>query len=1273
MKKAGTLFLVSLLVSGIFLFIPGRAYSIYFGKDAAKQAEQEFAPGRLIVKLKPGADEKVVVGDVGGIVTTGLAEFDQLNVRFSVGKQGKLFNDFRETALKSEKLSSVYVLEVPEGTDLLQMRAEYENLPQVEYAELDYRMELFQEPDDPLFPHQWYLNNLGAEQNGGQGYYGIDRAAGHQLVMKFGTEDADIDALEAFQREDEVIIPLVGMIDTGVDLDHEDLAGNIWTNPGEDLNGNGLIDPSDTNGIDDDHNGFADDFHGWDFSGDSALIIPVGDNDPTDYYGHGTHCAGIVAAIRDNTVGVSGINSPCKIMAIKFFPNSFVYAAAKSIIYAADMGCDVINMSWGTPYPSELIEDALDYAIDRGVLPIAASGNDGQEQYNYPASFDSVFTVGASNSDDQVTDFSTFGEHIEVVAPGRDILSLRADFTHMYGFGGHIIDEHYYLADGTSMAAPCAVGVAASIMAASPGISNQRVMEIIQESADDIIYPYGGDTLYSPGKDIYSGYGRVNLNSALQLLAGRLARIVYPYENAILTGDVAVFGTASGYNFENYVLEYGEGYSPVEWTEITNSDIPVSNDTLGLWSTGSLAGRYTLRLTVGEQNQAEVHVILSNDVYVQITSPSENDTVEGYTQVYGYTVVPDFSHYTLECGAGHSPSSWDTIATSTRMSADDLLGNWVVSFSEGADYTLRLTAETNTGPSYSDSVKVFVVSIASDVWVQQLSSYGSLSPAVGDIDGDGFDEVVLGVGGLPGWGLTGGVEVFSHEGEPEADWPKDTDKNMMSSPALGDLDDDGMDDIVICSEQEGVHTYLSGSPDWVRSASTVGNELWSLATPVIADLENDGSPEVLMANKSARVYAWRNDGESVIPGNNGVFAQTVTCGSEGFPNVAVADLDKDGENEVIAGVAFHYGVGGVYVWDIDGNSLLAPGDYPETFTEVFGIAIANMDENEDLEIIVFGMNRSCGTLCAFKKDGTQPANYPILLEDLEPGWWFGNHPAVGDLEGDGILEIVVSPWTLIEARIYAWHQDGTPLGSVGSGLLASVKSPNSERKKELLMSLGSNIAEVVARIRSMSKEELDALFSSFDEDPVFASVAETFGSTVLADVNGDNKVDIMVRAGYYYGIGHEEVYAWDFEGNIIPGFPLYASAEPGSQLYMPFSPVMSDMDKDGKLNMLLLTGYPDFRLLSWEFDTDYSTLYSNWFRCWPKYMHDKWNSGVFEKKCFTGYSVAFVVYLIDYIFRAGLPPVPFEFGDVNCDANVDIVDVVYLINYLFKGGPPPCH
>ena len=408
-----------------FFFIPQEALCLYVGKD--KQVTSEYSPARLIVKLKPEAEKSLVLGKVSGKMTTGITELDQLNAKFSVREQSKLFAEF-ETALKVDKLSRIYVLEVAVGIDLKQMKREYEANPMVEYAQLDYKLELFEEPNDSLFPHQWYLNNTG------QGYYGIDRNNGDALVTKFGTFDADIDALEAWERNDQTVVPLVGIIDTGVDLDHEDLAANIWVNPGEDLNANGTIDPSDINSIDDDHNGFVDDFYGWDFSGNSGTEI-VEDNDPTDYYGHGTHCAGIVAAVRNNGLGVSGINTPCKIMAIKFFPNAFMSLGAKSIVYAADMGCDVINMSWGSPYPSGLVEDAIDYAIQRGTLPVVAAGNSGGEDNFYPASFPQVFTVGASNSHDEVTYFSTYGDQIDVVAPGEDILSLRADCTDMYGEG----------------------------------------------------------------------------------------------------------------------------------------------------------------------------------------------------------------------------------------------------------------------------------------------------------------------------------------------------------------------------------------------------------------------------------------------------------------------------------------------------------------------------------------------------------------------------------------------------------------------------------------------------------------------------------------------------------------------------------------------------------------------------------------------------------------------------------------------------------------------
>jgi hypothetical protein len=624
-------------------------------------------------------------------------------------------------------------------------------------------------------------------------------------------------------------------------------------------------------------------------------------------------------------------------------------------------------------------------------------------------------------------------------------------------------------------------------------------------------------------------------------------------------------------------------------------------------------------LTVGDKNQEITHVTANNGTYVKITSPVQSDTISGYAEIRGGTVVSNFSSYTLEYGYGESPSSWDTIITSTRMVADNVLGKWVLSFIPEGIYTMRLSVKDTNGQVYIDGLEVMVKSIATGGWFRNLSSWGSLSPAVGDINGDGYDEVVVGVGSPPGYAKTGGLEVFTHQGEREPGWPKDTDKGMMSSPALGDLDGDGIDDIVICSYY-GVHAYLSNLANWFRSAITEGNNLWSLATPVIADLEKDGYFEVLMINNSGTVYAWRNNGEPVIPGRNGVFAYASWSNIyEGFPCLAVADLDRDGRNEVIAGSANaisgefgNYTVeGGIYIWDINGDQLLSPKNYPYKFGWIYGLAIANVDTNEDLEVITFGQNEHHPVLCAFKKDGTQTSGFPIVLEDLVSGWWWGNHPAVGDLDRDGVLEIVVSMWTLGDARIYAWHQDGTPLSP--SATLISFKSPDGERKRMVLSRFGNSIGEATAKIRGMSKPGMDGHASTF-KDTIFTSVVETFGSPILADVNGDGNVDIIARAGCYISSGYERIYAWDYEGNLIPGFPLYSSAIQASTNYFPYAPVISDIDRDGKLNMILASDWPDFNLICWEFDTDYNPLTMHW----PKYMHDKWNSGIFQLKDYTG-------------------------------------------------------
>jgi hypothetical protein len=1214
MRHHGLIFKIGIFTSILFL-TPTKAFSLHLKNEVIKTVRMDFAPNRLIVKLKTDLDKDVIIGKIQEKITTGLVEIDKLNSKFKVEKQEKLFKGFEKTALKSDKLSSIYVLEVPAGTDLKQMKAEYESSPEVEYAEVDCVMNLFEEPKDPLFPHQWYLNNLGIAQNDSQGYYGIDRTAGHVQVRKFGKEDADIDALEAFGYNQYESIPLIGIIDTGVDTEHEDLRDNLWVNPGEDLNGNGVMDPDEINGIDDDHDGFVDDFYGWDFSGDSTNIQPVGDNDPTDLYGHGTHIAGIIAGVRNNGTGISGINTPCRIVAVKIFPNSYSSICSRGIIYAADMGCDLINMSWGTSFPSKTLEEALNYAVEKGVLPIAAAGNTGREEYFYPASYPQVYAVGATNSKDEVTSFSAYGKHIQVVAPGEDILSLRADTSDMYAEDGfpntHIVNEKYYLADGTSMAAPMVTGVAAYILSSSPGITKERVKEIIDISADDILYPYGGDTLYSPGKDIYSGFGRVNLYAALEFLSCNLAKIDYPCENALISGDVAIIGTAAGDSFQNYILEYGEGYYPQVWQQLTSSDIPVNKDTLAVWNTSGLSGLYTLRLKVGDENQVTIHLVINMDTYVMISSPLQNDTIRGYAEIYGYTLVPGFSHYELEYGCGEFPSTWIAVISSSRMVADGLLGKWVTGFLSAGTYMLRLSVKDGDGQVYTSETKVTVETITSGGWFRNLSSCGSLSPVMGDVDGDKRNEIVIGVGGPLDWGKTGGIWVFNDLGELEPGWPRDTSEDMMSSPALGDLDGDGIDDIVICSNK-GIHAYLSKSSSWFKNATTGGNDFWSLSTPLIADLENDGSPEVLTINNSGTIYAWRGNGTSVIPDSNGVFAHTTESDEwMGFPCLAVADLDQDGEKEVIAGSARGYGdfghysgIGGIYIFDVNGNLLLSPQDYPEKLSLIYGIAIANIDPSEDLEVITFGQNEDHLTLCALKKNGAQAVGYPVILEDPIAGWWYGNHPAVGDLNGDGKLEIVASIWTIGEARIYAWRSDGSPLNL--SGPLVAYKSSTGEKRRQDLSYLGRNIGEISAQITKMSREEIGNLVSGFT-DTVFASEAETFGSPILADVNGDAKADIVVRAGYYLSSGHERVYAWDYGGNLIPGWPLYTSSEASILNYLPYSPLVHDLDEDGKVDLILATDWPDYKLICWKFDASYFPLPS----LWSKYMHDKWNSGDF--------------------------------------------------------------
>ncbi len=361
--------------------------------------------------------------------------------------------------------------------------------PDVEFATYNYQIYALDTPNDPEFSRQWNLHNTG--QTGG-------------LV------DADIDGPEAWDIDSGGSNVTIAIIDTGVYLSHEDLQANIW------LNG----DEIPANGLDDDLNGYVDDYQGYDFYNNDA--------NPDDDNGHGSHVAGIAAARGNNSRGIAGVSWAARIMPLKILSatgGGNFYDLQEAIYYAADNGADAINMSTGGYCNSSwdsVIQPALNYAVARNVLLVAAAGNTGSNYILCPAAMPGVMAVGSSTARDQRALTSNFGLLLDVVAPGELIYST---------YPAHISyrPQCYTLAyceiSGTSMASPHVAGLAALIWSFAPTLLFDDVRSLIQVTADDLI-PRSGDycaALYpgyigGNGWDPCFGYGRINAYRSLAAL-----------------------------------------------------------------------------------------------------------------------------------------------------------------------------------------------------------------------------------------------------------------------------------------------------------------------------------------------------------------------------------------------------------------------------------------------------------------------------------------------------------------------------------------------------------------------------------------------------------------------------------------------------------------------------------------------------------------------------------------------------------------------------------
>ncbi len=487
---------------------------------AQKNNDVMVDPGKIVVKYKK-------IDNFGSVNKSAKI---QLSGKYSLMQEKQIFEKAQNLELKSRlNLENVFVYQVSQAVNVIQLAEQISKEPDVEYAEPVYITKATAEPNDPLYSSQQHLPQIDAPQ-------AWDDQYGSSSVV-------------------------IGVIDSGVDWDHEDLAGIIWSNE----------DEIPGNDIDDDNNGYVDDIRGWDFvdnrEGSGATdAVPqedgdVPDNDPMDFGGHGSHVAGISAAETNNSTGIASVSSGALVMPIRigwqandgngYGSSDFM---AQGFIYAADNGADITNLSYGNS--GQVLIDAAFYAFLNNVLVIESAGNNNNQIPSALGSQDWTISVASLDSDDGKSSYSNYGEYVDISAPGSNILSTVVEPSSFY-------NGKYVRFSGTSMAAPLVASVAGLVKAKYPSLN-------VIELADQVLLTAKNIDAMNPSYVGLLGSGEVNAANALTLTDTPNYRYRKKYHQV---------NDASGNN--NGVLDPGEQANleiAIEnrWNEADNVEVELS-------------------------------------------------------------------------------------------------------------------------------------------------------------------------------------------------------------------------------------------------------------------------------------------------------------------------------------------------------------------------------------------------------------------------------------------------------------------------------------------------------------------------------------------------------------------------------------------------------------------------------------------------------------------------------------------------------------------------
>jgi photosystem II stability/assembly factor-like uncharacterized protein len=355
------------------------------------------------------------------------------------------FNNGKLKSFDRDGISRIYEITYASGKNPYEVCKELMKNPDVEYA-VPVFMRYFDDytPNDPQINKEWHLENIEA-------YKSWDISKGDSSII-------------------------IAIVDSGTEYIHEDLTDNIWYNYNE--------IPDD--GIDNDSNGYVDDWRGWDFVGNISLSQAAygqwkPDNDPKPGHFHGTHVAGCAAAVGNNAKGVAGPGYQCKIMPLKCGTDQSdsrnIFRGYDAILYAAEMGADIINNSWGGEGGSPVEQELINTAVNMGSVVVVSAGNSYKNiDYgnSYPAGYDNVLCVGATTTNDRKANFSNYGHLVTVYGPGYNIYST-------------MTGNRYSYQSGTSMSGPVVAGICGQLKAVHPEWTPQQIMHQIRSTSEDVV------------------------------------------------------------------------------------------------------------------------------------------------------------------------------------------------------------------------------------------------------------------------------------------------------------------------------------------------------------------------------------------------------------------------------------------------------------------------------------------------------------------------------------------------------------------------------------------------------------------------------------------------------------------------------------------------------------------------------------------------------------------------------------------------------------------